>query len=280
MNKAGAGPFNSFILPAPGPQRTVHTSLPLWVHAVFLLFVALSVFAQTLTGFAQALICLGLIGATNLVPLPDAVNATAVLGFLGSFTFLRLHWPVRFLPELLPTVITSVIGVVAGTLLLTWLAGGGAYELLRVILGLSIAACALVLWKAREPLPALSSKAAFAVTGAISGVMAGMFSAPGPPLVYLLYRQPLPHKRIRESLMLLFGMGTLLRLGIVVPTGHFSWLSLHLSLEAIPVVLLVTHLTVKYPPPLSPAIFKVFICVLLLVSGVGMLGGAAVALLQ
>ncbi|HEY4373606.1 MAG TPA: hypothetical protein VGN52_16870, partial [Burkholderiales bacterium] len=247
---------------------------------VFLLFVALSVFAQTLTGFAQALICLGLVGATNLVPLPDAVNATAVLGFMGSFTFLRMHWPVRFLPELLPTVITSVCGVVAGTLLLTWLAGGGAYELLRVLLGLSIAACALVLWKAREPLPALSSKTAFAAAGAVSGLMAGMFSAPGPPLVYLLYRQPLPHKRIRESLMLMFGMGTLLRLGIVVPTGHFSWLSLHLSLEAIPVVLLVTSLTVKYPPAFSPRLFKAFVCVLLLVSGVGMLGSAAVALLK
>ena len=48
------------------------------VHTAFLLFVSLSIFAQTLTGFAQSLILLGLIGATGILPLTDAINASTI----------------------------------------------------------------------------------------------------------------------------------------------------------------------------------------------------------
>ena len=43
----------------------------MWIHLVFLIFVALAVYAQNVTGFALALILLGLIGATDLVPITD-----------------------------------------------------------------------------------------------------------------------------------------------------------------------------------------------------------------
>ena len=66
----------------------------LWTHAAFLVFVAGAVYAQALTGFALALILLGLIGATNLVPLPDAVNATTVLGFCTAWIFVGCPGPV------------------------------------------------------------------------------------------------------------------------------------------------------------------------------------------
>jgi hypothetical protein len=53
---------------------------PVWAHLAahltFLVFVAGAVYAQALTGFALALILLGLVGATDLVPLTDAVNAS------------------------------------------------------------------------------------------------------------------------------------------------------------------------------------------------------------
>ncbi len=40
--------------------------------------------------------------------------------------------------------------------------------------------------------------------------------------------------------MVIFGLGTALRLLIVVPSGQFSLLSLQLTAEALPVVLVVT----------------------------------------
>jgi hypothetical protein len=246
---------------------------PLEIHIVFLLFVALSVFAQTVTGFAQSLILLGLIGATGIVPLPDAINAASVLICINTWTYAYLRRPVRIKPVLWPAIWASAAGVFLGTFLMTWLAGT-AYEMLRLLLGISIVVCAGLLWSVARPLPRLSSPATFAGFGGIAGIMGGLFSTSGPPLVYLLYRQPLAQARIQESLLLIFGFNSLLRLLIVVPSGHFSMLSLQLALEALPIAVLVTFLTVRHPPPLSARLLKAIVCVLLVATGLAMVGGA------
>jgi hypothetical protein len=248
-----------------------------WIHATFLVFVAAAVYAQVLTGFALALILLGLIGATNLVPLTDAVNASTVVGFCTAWTFLYRRRPLKFERVLMPTIVAGAVGTVAGAVLLTWLAGT-AYEVLRVVLGASIVGCAILLWRTAHPLPTLSSSATYGLTGAISGLMAGMFSAPGPPLVYLLYRQPMSLARIQESLTLIFGLGTGLRLLIVVPAGQFSPLSLQLAIEALPVVILVTIYAARRPPPLRPRAFKGLVCMLLVGTGVSMGVSALIAM--
>ena len=65
----------------------MHLWAQIEIHATFLAFVALAVYAQALTGFALALILLGLVGATNLVPLTDAVNASTLTGFCTAAMF-------------------------------------------------------------------------------------------------------------------------------------------------------------------------------------------------
>lgn len=249
----------------------------LWTHAIFLVFVAGAVYAQAITGFALALILLGLIGATNLVPLPDAVNASTIVAFCTAWTFLYRRRALRIERVLVPTLVASAAGIVVGALLLTWLAGT-AYQGLRLLLGASIVACALSLWRAAQPLPSLSSPFVYAVTGGISGLMAGMFASPGPPLVYLLYRQPKPLAWIQQSLMVIFGLGTVLRLLIVLPSGQFSLLSLQLAVEALPVVFVVTFYAARRAPPLSPKLFRGLICALLIGTGLSMSISAVLAL--
>lgn len=254
-------------------QLDVH----LWTHAIFLAFVAGAVYAQVLTGFALALILLGLIGVTNLVPLTDAVNATTIIGLCTAWTFLWRRRALHVERPIVPTLVASAIGIVVGALVLTWLADT-AYQVLRLILGGSIVACALSLWRTAKPLPELSSPGVFAATGGIAGLMAGMFSAPGPPLVYLLYRQPLSLARIQNALMVIFGLGTALRLLIVVPSGQFSLLSLQLAAEALPVVFVVTSFAAGRPSPLSPKLLKGLICALLIGTGLSMSISAVLAM--
>jgi uncharacterized membrane protein YfcA len=242
---------------------------PLWTHATFLVFVAGAVYAQALTGFALALILLGLIGATDLVPLTDAVNASTIIAFCTAWTFLYRRRALHIERVLVPTLLASAAGIVVGALLLTWLAGA-AYQVLRLLLGASIVACAFSLWRTARPLPALSSPAVYALTGGISGLMAGMFSSPGPPLVYLLYRQPKPLAWIQQSLMVIFGFGTVLRLLVVVPSGQFSLLSLQLGAEAVPVVFVVTSYATRRASPLSPRLLRGLVCALLVGTGVSM----------
>ena len=245
----------------------------MWTHLLFLLFVALAVYAQNVTGFALALILLGLVGATDLVPLTDAVNAVTVLAAVNAATFLYRRRPLRLELSVWPAAAASVLGVVAGTVLLTWLAGT-AYEALRLLLGLSIVLCALLLWRATAPLEAVSSRSTFALAGTAAGLVGGTFSAPGPPLVYLLYRQPLSHARVRESLILLFGTGELLRLAPVVPAGQFSARAVQLAAEAVPVVVAVMSFAARRPPPLPPGLLKAAVCLLLIATGTGMMGAA------
>jgi uncharacterized protein len=249
----------------------------MWTHLLFLLFVALAVYAQNLTGFALALILLGLVGATDLVPLVDAVNAVTVIIATTACVFLYRRWPLQLERSLWPAVASSAAGTIVGTILLTWLADT-AHEVLRLILGISIVLCALLLWRANEPLKAVSSRSAFVVAGGISGLLGGMFSAPGPPLVYLMYRQPLAHARIQESLILFFGMGGLLRLALVVPAGQFSIAAAQLAAEAVPVAFIVTSFAASRPPPLPLGLLKAIVCLLLVATGAGMIGGALLSM--
>jgi uncharacterized protein len=248
-----------------------------WTHLLFLTFVALAAYAQNLTGFAMALILLGLVGATDLVPLPDVVNAVTVMALTNAVTFLYQRWPVQLERSLWPAIASSVPGAIAGTLLTSWLAGA-AYEVLRLLLALCIVLCALLLWRAAKPLKAASSPGAFAFAGGVSGLLGGMFSASGPPIVYLMYRQPLSHARIQESLIIFFGVASLLRLAVIVPAGTFSAHAVWLTAEAAPVVLAVTAFAAGRPPPLAPRPLRAIVCLLLVAAGAAMIAAALSAM--
>jgi hypothetical protein len=246
-------------------------------HAIFLLFVALAVYAQNLTGFALALILLGLIGITDLVPLTDAVNAVTVMILVNACVFFHRRQTLRLEASLWPAVVASLVGALVGVVLLAWLVGI-AYQLVRLMLGVSICACALLLWRSAKPLPQCSSRAAFVAVGAVSGLLGGLFSAAGPPLVYLMYRQPWPQARIQEALIFFFGAGALLRLAIVVSMGQFSANAALLAAEAVPVVFLVTSFAAQRPPPVPAPTLKALVCMLLVVTGAGMVAAAGAAL--
>ncbi|MBU4611729.1 TSUP family transporter [Achromobacter sp. GG226] len=241
---------------------------------LFLLFVALAVYIQNLTGFALALVLLGLVGATNVFPLPDVVNVVSVIALVNAFLFLRARRALRLDRLMWPALSTNVVGTILGVASLAWIMGN-AYEGLRLLLGLSVVLCAWMLWKQARPLQTVSSRASFYCVGLVSGLMGGLFSAAGPPLVYHVYRQPWPLERMRESLVFIFGAGALLRLTIVIPTTGFSTLSLTLSALAIPVVALMTFVAARHAPPVSPRIMKWLVCSLLVTTGVTMMVGAA-----
>ena len=239
-------------------------------HLLFVLFVAFSVYVQTLTGFALSLMLLGLVGLTHLFALPDAVIAVSFLTVVNAATFLRRRRPVRIEPAMKTAVLASIAGSFVGMAILIHLAAHSLQQL-RTLLGLSIIGCALLLWRLGQPRATTSPPRAFAAVGVLSGVLGGLFSAAGPPLVYLVYRQPWPLARIQESLIFAFGMGALLRLVVLGLAGQISAQSLLLAATAIPVVLLVTLLSANRKPPFSPAVLKHLVCLLLIAAGGGML---------
>ena len=105
----------------------------------------------------------------------------------------------------------------------------------------------------------------------LSGLLGGLFSTSGPPLVYYLYRQPLERELVRSTLLLVFAFGSLVRLALVLPTGQFSLHALLLAVCAVPVVYAVTRLHHRMQPRLSLGALQRLVAGLLLLTGATLL---------
>jgi hypothetical protein len=249
-----------------------------WQFAAFLGCVALATCAQSITGFAMALILLGLTSLLELAPLPDVANVATVLSLASAAIALRgtrrsLDWAIWR-----PTVSGSVFGYGAGVALLAWL-NANVVTVLRLLLGLVVIACAVIVLLRAAPLARRSSPASFRGFGFVSGVLGGLFSASGPPLVYQFYRQPVSLDVVRDTLVAALATGSLVRLAMVVPSGQFSLRSLLLCAASVPIAIGLTWWLRTHPPAWPRETVLKIVCALLMVTGVGLVGPAVRALL-
>jgi uncharacterized membrane protein YfcA len=236
---------------------------------VFLACVATATAAQSITGFAFALILVGLSSALRIAPLADAVNVATILGIIsvGTALFGRralLEWSI-----LRPTSAGLVVGTAAGVALLAWLSVT-VVGVLQLLLGLTIIVCAGVVYLRSDPLRQVSSKMVFALFGALSGLLGGLFAATGPPLVYHFYRQPLDVPVIRETLVAGIGVAAVLRLGMVLVAGQFSTLSFVLAVSGAPVAMGVSWWMRRHPPGWQRAVVLRIVCALLVLAGISL----------
>ncbi len=235
-------------------------------HAIFLLCVAVAGYIQNLTGFAFGLVLLGLASLLGAASIPDVANVVSLLTLVNAAMLFRAVRP-RFEAQILwPTLAGSLAGVVAGVLLLTWLSGT-LVVVLSLLLGLTIVTFASLLVRANSTLGQRSSGASFVAVGAVSGVLGGLFSTAGPPLVYHLYRQPMELRAIRETLVAVFAANAVLRLAVMLPSGHVSLNALLLALETVPLVLLQTWWMAHHPSGLRPVTVKRLACLLMVAVG-------------
>lgn len=238
---------------------------------------ALASYAQNLTGFAFSLILLGLSSVLHIASIDDAANAATVLSLVNAWTYLRNHPGPNPWHLLRPILNGSVVGVLAGLMLLAWLSGS-AMDLLRGLLGLSILVCALLFMGQTRPRAELSGRGSFTFVGLLSGLLGGLFSSAGPPLVFHMYRQPLGADLIRRVLLLSFALGSVVRLVVVLPTGQFSVQAAVLAATAFPAVYLVSHFHRWLPHQFQPRTLKLLVGGLLCLAGGTLLSSALQAL--
>ena len=249
-----------------------------WQFAAFLLCVVIATSAQSITGFAISLILLGLTSLLHLAPLPEVANVATVLSLASAAVALRGDRRGLDRKILKATVSGSVFGVGAGVALLAWL-NANVVVVLRLLLGVVVIACAVVVLVRTKPLPQRSSRLSFGAFGFLSGVLGGLFSASGPPLVYQFYRQPLTLDGVRDTLVATLAAGSLIRLGMVVASGQFSLRSLLLCTVSVPLAMGVTWWLRRHPPAWPRETVLKVVCVLLMITGVGLIGPGIKALL-
>ena len=245
--------------------------------AGFLACVAVATFAQRITGFALALILLGLTSLFDLAPLPDVANVATVLSLASAAIALRGTRQSLDREIWRSTISGSVFGYAIGVALMAWL-NSNVVVLLRLLLGVVVLACAVVVLARTQPLAQRSSRASFRGYGMLSGVLGGLFSASGPPLVYHFYRQPLDLDAVRDTLVATLAAGSLVRLAMVVPAGQFSARSLLLCALSVPLAMAITWWLRRHPPSWPRGAVLKIVCALLVVTGVGLIGPAVGAL--
>ena len=173
-------------------------------------------YTQTLTGFAFGLITMGGIGLTGLMSLPDAAVLVSVLTLVNAAQMLLKGWRDIAWREFGSSWYEHSAAL-CRLWLLEWLAEPGPMSAL--ILGIVIIVSSLQL--ARKPDPLRSNRRrSFLFFGGIAGLMGGLFSTAGPPLVYHFYRQPMPLVTLRETLVTVFALNAVFRIGLVAVSGN------------------------------------------------------------
>ncbi|RDL46833.1 hypothetical protein BLJAPNOD_06351 [Ensifer sp. M14] len=241
--------------------------------AVLLLLAAGASYVQTLTGFALGLLMMGGVGLTGVVPLEDAAVLVGVLGIVNAVQVLAKGWRDIARREFLLVIFISLAFLVLGY----WLLGlllAASLDWLKLVLGAIIVLSSIQLLLQPAPLEKPSGPVSFLFFGAIAGVMGGLFSTAGPPLVYHFYRQPLRPVVIRETLVAIFAVNGVLRLLLVTGAGNIPSASLWWGLLCIPVVMGFTLLARRYPPPLTPIGMRRVAFSLLFLSGLSLAGPA------
>lgn len=244
--------------------------MSLQVHGFFLLCVALATVAQSLTGFAFGLILLGLVATLQVVPLTEVAVVISILTLGNAMGTLGGPKPQLDRAVLMPVLLSSLLGVSLGI----W--GLGALDdtqvaWLRLLLGGVIITGSLMLVVQSKPQAQLSRQPTFWLAGGLCGLLNGLFSSGGPPIVYHLYRQPLGYEVIRNTLITVFAANAAARLGLVMAQGQLSLSTLWLSAEALPLVLLVSWLVRRYPPRLSLRAVRWLVFVLMALAGVSLI---------
>ena len=239
----------------------------------FWVFAALAAWVQTLTGFALGFILLGSAGLLGLLPLPQVAAVTSVLVIVNTGLVLSRSAREANRRALGWLVIGAFPGLIAGFILLQFLAGG-AVETLRLLLGIVVAGSAL--WLAWRPavLAQPTSGPAFCVTGMVGGVLGGLFATSGAPVIWQMYRQPMTLPAVRTTLIAFFFVTQSMRLGLVAVTGGLNLGLMTAAAGAIPAVALGTIVARRFPPGIAPARIRQVALVLLLLSGLGMIATA------
>ncbi|MCY1272433.1 putative sulfite/organosulfonate exporter TauE [compost metagenome] len=217
---------------------------------IILFAVAIGSYLQAFTGFALGIVVLAIAVLTHAAPIATVATTITIVAIPGIAIALARHW--QHIDR--ASFFKTLLGLVPGTLMGLWLLGRLEEEhtaLLQLLLGGLIVAGGVALFIKPNPCPVRSSPASFAVMGVLGGLMGGMFSIPGPPLIYHYYRQPVSIQAIRTSLLALSGAMALIRLVMQGLQGELNVEVMSLGTLAIPVAMLASWLYVRFPPQLS-----------------------------
>jgi len=236
----------------------------------FLAAVGVGAYIQTVAGFALGLIVMGSVTIFHLVPVAfTAVIISMISLFNTLLTLYRRHHHIQWRTATLACA-GMLPAIVIGVLILDALSEGSV-RTLHTLLAVFILVGGTLLMLKPHPHAHPSASWVTLSMGAVAGLFGGLFSTAGPPLVYYLYRQPYGIATVRATLLTIFSIATIVRIGFITAQGDITVDMLRLSLFSVPVVIVATMLGRRFPPPLSDVNMRRFAFALLVVLGLALL---------
>lgn len=232
----------------------------------FIAIIAFATYVQTVTGFALGMIVMGAVTTFDLVPIAFTSVIVSTVTFINGIVALKGNLKALDVKRVALTCAGIFPAILVGLLLLEYMSNSFS-SLLQILLGLTIIGAGLMIMLKPEPLKHPSSNKVFVSSGAAAGLMAGLFSMAGPPLVYLFYRQPFELKTIRLCLLSIFLMSAVTRTSMVGIQGGLTMDMLTFTLLCVPMVAAFTWVGKHYPPPLSSKNMRRFAFLLLIIIG-------------
>jgi uncharacterized membrane protein YfcA len=235
-------------------------------HLLLLTTIAAATFIQSLTGFGFGLIVVSILTVFNLLPLTATAFLISALSIINSAELAvrnRSHIQTVAAKRILAAGLPFIV---LGFALLEWLSTSQA-GLLRTLLGIFILLATLSLLIKKQKQAHESGACSFVVSGALAGVLGGLYSTFGPPVVYQIYRQPWSIEQVKATLLCVFSITSLIRL-LIIPFGTWPAVdTLYVTITAVPVVMIFTKLARKASPLINPIIIRRFSISLLATSG-------------
>lgn len=238
---------------------------------LFLLIVAVASYLQALTGFALGIFAMGGVIALEVSSLPTAAMVINVMMICNVVLALRSSW--RFIAGRL--FFYTMAGVIPGTIIGLWVLDhltGSHFYILQGVLGVLIMGAGATLFMRPIPLDVQSPSTSFARIGVLGGIFGGLYSIPGPPVVYHFYRQPIKIESLRATLLAVFGVMSLFRFSFVALQGGLTDEVVQLAGLSVPIVIIVTLLYLRFPPNFSEVVVRRSAFVLLTLTGLFIIG--------
>lgn len=224
---------------------------------------------QTLSGFGFGLLVVASFTLLDILPLTATTFLVSLLGLVNSTTVVVKNRNAVKIPELKLMLYTGIPLMLLGFVLLEYMSAH-LTQFLNFILGISILLCCALMLVKRKQTDRQSRPRSFLIAGGVSGLLGGLFSTSGPPLVFQCYKQAWSIEAIRSTLLAVFTIGGIVRVGIAL-FGTLPDLDImFLIAAAIPLVLLVTHFSRRLTPYVDAKWIRIIAITLLGVSGVSL----------
>lgn len=227
---------------------------------------ALATLFQTLSGFGFGLMVVSSFTLFDIMPLTATTFIVCFLSLFNSVSLVLKNTDKVNKPAFCVLLLTGIPFMALGYWLLEFMSMGMT-RWLNLILGCAILICCLLLLMRRKK--AASGRGwGFGVAGMLGGLLGGLFSTFGPPVVFQCYRQQWPLSEVRFTLLAVFSITAIIRL-CMIPFGTMPSADILVAtLCAVPVILLFTRIGHVLATKIEPQRIRAIAVAMLAMSGI------------